>query len=97
MGFTSGAAQACQVPSGKNWLSLVVHSFNQIRRKVLRAGASVSATEAARVAVGLREMAREFERLWLARSKPSRLRDNLTLIQRAAREAEQVGRRRRPA
>ena len=59
--------------------------------QAVRAGASVSATEAARVAVGLREMAREFERLWLARSKPSRLRDNLTLIQRAAREAEQVG------
>ena len=55
--------------------------------KDLRAGKPVAPAELGKLADETADLAGEFERLWLARSKPSRLCDNLALLDAAAREA----------
>jgi len=54
----------------------------------LRAGRSVPARRLRRWGRDLRELADDFAALWRARNKPSRLRDNLRAMRRAAQEAE---------
>ncbi len=54
--------------------------------RALRAGQSIPAQQWRALADDTRAVARDFARAWLARNRPSRLRDNLLLLQRA--EAE---------
>ena len=54
--------------------------------RALRGGRSVSREEVRALGVGHREVRRRFERAWLARNKPSRLKDNLRLFDNAIAE-----------
>jgi hexosaminidase len=53
----------------------------------LRAGRSVAPSALRALASEMGRLMRDFESLWLARNKPSRLRDNLSLMQKVQREA----------
>ncbi len=55
--------------------------------KQLRAGKTVDADELRALADETRRVADDFQELWLARNKPSRLADNLELFERARNEA----------
>jgi hypothetical protein len=55
-------------------------------------GRSVSPAELRRFAADVDAMAGRFKELWLARNKPSRLRDNLALFRQAAKEARSLAR-----
>jgi len=59
--------------------------------KPLRAGETPQRDVLVGLAEETRRVAGDFERLWLARSKPSRLADNLALFAAAAREAAALG------
>ena len=54
----------------------------------IRAGRRVSATVLRCLNEQMREMMNEFARLWLARNRPSRLRDNLTAMNQVISETE---------
>ena len=54
----------------------------------IRAGRRVSATALRCLNEQMREMMNEFARLWLARNRPSRLRDNLTAMNQVISETE---------
>jgi len=58
----------------------------------LRAGRSVRGSTLRRLARDMDELAADFARLWRARNKPSRLRDNLKAMRAAARESEDLAR-----
>jgi len=55
--------------------------------KALRAGEAVEPAKLAELGDETKRLAADFEALWLARSKPSRLCDNLELFEKAAAEA----------
>lgn len=61
--------------------------------KSLRAGEPVTARQLRELSADTERMAREFERFWLARNKPSRLRYNLAMFRQGAREAVEIARR----
>lgn len=54
--------------------------------RTIRSGRTVPKAERRRLADDLRQMAGDFKRLWLARSKPSRLAENLKLFDLARRD-----------
>jgi hypothetical protein len=54
--------------------------------KALRTGKKVKGSELRQLSEQMRDAGRDFEELWLARNKPSRLNDNLLLFQEAERE-----------
>jgi hypothetical protein len=56
----------------------------------LRAGRRVPASQLRALADDLHALAAEFARLWRARNRPSRLRDNLAALRAAAREARRM-------
>jgi len=58
----------------------------------VHAGRAVPARRMRKLAADLRSMAEDFERLWRARNRPSRLRDNLAAFRTVAREADALGR-----
>ncbi|MCD4824761.1 MAG: family 20 glycosylhydrolase [Phycisphaerae bacterium] len=59
--------------------------------KKLRAGKNVPSTELKQLAKETQRMAENFRTLWLARNKPSRLRDNMKLFKMTAKECLQHG------
>ena len=61
-----------------------------IAAKRTRSGANVSSREFTKLADRTARLARDFETLWLARNKPSRLRDNLTLFTEAQLECRDL-------
>ncbi|MGB2823828.1 MAG: glycoside hydrolase family 20 zincin-like fold domain-containing protein, partial [Phycisphaerae bacterium] len=61
----------------------ILASRRVLAAKKLRAGETVSPRELRDLAEETRRVADDFEQLWLARNKPSRLRDNLELLERA--------------
>lgn len=60
--------------------------------RAVRAGKHVPATALRALAHATDVLARHFSRLWLARNRPSRLRDNLLLFQRAADDCRALAR-----
>ncbi|MFA6134783.1 MAG: glycoside hydrolase family 20 zincin-like fold domain-containing protein [Phycisphaerae bacterium] len=58
--------------------------------KDLRAGKAVAAKEFQALAADMHELAGDFKGLWLARNKPSRLKDNLDLMSRAETESRRL-------
>ncbi len=56
----------------------------------IRAGKNVSAAAMRSLAGEMREMSEDFARLWRARNRPSRLRDNLAAFRRTIAEAEKL-------
>lgn len=64
----------------------VAASRRALLAKSLRAGAAPSASDLAAHGQELRDVAADLQRLWLARNKPSRLKDNLELIRLASEE-----------
>ena len=58
--------------------------------KRLRAGETIEADELGALADETRRLTEDFERLWLARSKPSRLRDNLDQLEKAQAESAKL-------
>ncbi len=60
--------------------------------RTLRAGRNVPARDLRRLAGDTSAMADDFARLWRARNRPSRLRDNLRAMRAAAREAGRIAR-----
>ncbi len=60
--------------------------------KMVRAKQAVTAVELQRHADEMEKMAKEFERLWLLRNKPSRLKDNMDCFAAAVKEARRLGR-----
>ena len=58
--------------------------------KRLRAGIRVPASELRALGADMRRLAADFRALWLARNRPSRLRDNLALFERAQRECARL-------
>jgi hypothetical protein len=58
--------------------------------KKFRAGQHLSKKELRHLARDTQHTARQFERNWLKRNRPSRLRDNLKLFEHAARECESL-------
>ncbi|MCD6365002.1 MAG: family 20 glycosylhydrolase, partial [Planctomycetes bacterium] len=59
----------------------------------LRAGGSVSSGELRSLRADTHRVGAEFEKLWLARNKPSRLRDNMAKLARVEKEAARLARR----
>lgn len=58
----------------------------------LVAGGYVPAAELRKFATDMEDLAKHFQRLWLARNKPSHLQDNLDLFARTAKEAREAAR-----
>jgi hexosaminidase len=61
-------------------------SERALAAKELRAGHSFEKSQLRRLSEKMRDAGRDFEELWLARNKLSRLQDNLSLFQQAERE-----------
>jgi len=59
--------------------------------EALRTGQALDAGEMTRLADETKQLADDFERLWLARNRPSRLQDNLDLLGAAEAEARRLG------
>jgi len=59
----------------------------------LRKGRPVAPADLRRHADGLERCSRAFERLWRARNRPSRLRDNLAILRAGAKEARKLASR----
>jgi hypothetical protein len=58
--------------------------------KALRGGKTVERSLLRRLSKQMHEIAKDFRELWLSRNKTSRLRDNLKLFERAARESSRL-------
>ena len=59
----------------------------------LRAGKPVAGAELRKLADQTHRVTRDFRTLWMARNKPSRLRDNLVLLRRAENESRRLAKR----
>lgn len=64
-----------------------------ILAKRLRAGEHVSAEELRDHAIHVRRVARAFERQWMERNRPSRLKDNMKLYKKAEDEARKLAKK----
>jgi hexosaminidase len=58
--------------------------------KTLRSGKNFRATELKKLGEQMHDLSEDFKELWLLRNKPSRLRDNLGLFQKARKESERL-------
>ncbi|HUT31710.1 MAG TPA: beta-N-acetylhexosaminidase [Sedimentisphaerales bacterium] len=65
-------------------------SRRALTAKALRAGKTVRNSELRRLSRQIHDMAEDFEKLWLARNKVSRLRDNCKLFKRVRHEASRL-------
>ncbi|MHC4363019.1 MAG: glycoside hydrolase family 20 zincin-like fold domain-containing protein [Planctomycetota bacterium] len=68
-------------------------SRRALTAKALRAGKVVRSTELRRLSSQMHDMAEDFKKLWLARNKVSRLRDNCKLFRRAEQESRRLASR----
>jgi hypothetical protein len=69
-------------------------SRRALTAKALRAGKAVRSSELRRLSSQMHNTAEDFKKLWLARNKVSRLRDNCKLFQRAQQESWRLAGRR---
>ncbi|MCI0499868.1 MAG: family 20 glycosylhydrolase [Planctomycetales bacterium] len=81
-GFERIALEELQLASAMDRLS----AERALAAKTLRAGGAVKKTYLARLAGQIEALCGPFERLWLARNKPSRLCDNLRLFKKTHRQ-----------
>jgi len=97
--------QGLRVPAikaGEEFEALALREFDLARRmdllacrrmlagRKLRAGKSPPARDLRRLAADMVALAEDFAELWRARNKPSRLRDNLRAMRRAAEESRRL-------
>jgi hypothetical protein len=81
--FERLALRELKLAARMDWLA----SGRALTAKALRAGKAVRSSELRRLSRQMHDMAEDFKKLWLARNKVSRLRDNCKLFQRAEQES----------